>query len=155
MATPSNPDLDRVSSEMYKTWEKAMGAWWDEVLESPAFLGTVNKNLKHSADARGATTQAMDAWMTQMHLPTRDDIVRVARIASLLEDRLLAQEDLLLEMKDRLVAAEKEAVKARIEAAETRIALEDRLASVDAALRSLGTPGAPPAPVRRNAAKKS
>lgn len=127
-------EYTRASAEMFRTWEKAMGSWWDQVLEAPAFLGTVNQGMSGAAKARGAYTQAVDSLLEQAHLPTRQDLVRVARIATLLEDRLLAQEDLLLDMKDRLAVAEKDALKARIDAAETRVELSGKLDEVLARL---------------------
>jgi Tfp pilus assembly protein PilF len=109
--------------EMYNTWEKAMGAWWDQVLESPAFYDTV-KSVGPMAQARGQYRQAMDSALRELQLPTRDDVVRLTKIVTQVEDRLLAQEDLLLQVQDRLIAMEKESLKARIEAAEARIAAE-------------------------------
>jgi len=109
--------------EMYSTWEKAMGAWWDQVLESPAFYDTV-KSVGPVAQARGQYRQAMDSALRELQLPTRDDVVRLTKIVTQVEDRLLAQEDLLLQVQDRLIAMEREALKARIEAAEARIATE-------------------------------
>lgn len=165
-------DAARLSSEMYKTWEKAMGAWWDQVLETPAFLGAVNQNLAGAAKARGQWTSAVDQAMEQAHLPSRGDVVRMLKVATLLEDKLLAQEDLLLELRDRLDAAEREAIQARIEATEARIEARDTLRAVlarlDAALEPAAsaptgeppaasqqeTPASPAAPQRRRAPGK-
>lgn len=133
----------RASADLFRTWEKAMGAWWDQVLETPTFLGAVNDGMSGAARARGAYTRAMDEVLEQAHLPTRGDLVRVARIASLLEDRLLAQEDLLLRLEERLAEAEKEALRARIDAAEARVELGQKL---DELLRRLDA-----APARKGA----
>lgn len=148
MAT-STPDMDRFAAEAYKTWEKAMTTWWDQVLESPAFLGQMNQGLAGAASARGAYTRAVDQWMEQAHLPTREDIVRLLKICSQLEDRLLGQEDLLLELKDKLAAAEKEALEARVAAAEARVELRERLAALEARLAASPSGPAPVAPARR------
>lgn len=145
-ATPTDPhagptEYARMSSELFRTWEKAMGAWWDQVLETPSFLGSVNQNLGQTAKARGQWTQAVDAAMEQAHLPTRGDVVRTLRVVTLLEERLLAQEDLLLELKDRADRAEKEALEARIEAAEARIETRARLDQLLARVESLASAG--------------
>lgn len=114
-----------------------MSAWWDQVLQSPAFLNLLGESLATRTQARATYERAMDTAMDRMHLPNRKDIGRVARIATLLEERLLAQEDLLLEMKDELVEARRDAVRARIEAAEARLqgqreieALREQLAAL-------------------------
>jgi hypothetical protein len=135
-------DYTRASNELFRTWEKAMGAWWDEVLETPAFLGAVNAGMGANSKARGAYTAAVDKVLEQAHVPTRNDLIRVARIASLLEDRLLAQEDLLLDLRERLATAEKEALKARVEAAETRLELGSKLDLLLRRVEALGGPDA-------------
>lgn len=167
MSTEANgaPDFKKLSGEMYKQWEKAMTAWWDQVLESPAFLGAVNQGMTGATQGRGAYQKAVTQWMEQAHLPTRDDLIRLLRVSTLLEDRLLAQEDHLLELKDRLVRAEKEALEARIAAAEAQLAVQERLdavqAKLDALLAAVATPGAPagvgpsePAPSPRRARRE-
>ncbi len=140
--TGKTPDLSDMAQAFQQQWEQALTGWWDQVLESPAFLDAMGQGLSAGARARQQYEQAVDDNLTRMHLPTRADLTRVARIASLLEDRLLKVEDLLLELKDelseRVVAAEEEAVKARIEAAETKLELRERLASIEAKLAALG-----------------
>lgn len=123
----ATPDPSRLSGDLYRQWEKAMSGWWDQVLESPAFLGAVGQNLTANAQTRSAYEKAVDETMERMHLPTRQDMVRLAKVCTMLEDRLLAQEDILLELKDKLAASEREAIQARIEAAETRLELRERL----------------------------
>lgn len=140
MATESPngaPDLDKLSGELYRNWEKAMTSWWDQVLESPAFLGAMGQNLSAQAQARSTYERSVDDTMEKLHLPTRKDLVRVARIATLLEERLLAQEDLLLAMKDRLEEAERHAMQARVEAAEARLELRETLAALRAEVAAL------------------
>lgn len=150
MATDSDgaPDFKKLSGEMYRQWEKVMTAWWDQVLESPAFLQGVNQGMTGATQARGAWQKATNQWMEQANLPTRDDLVRLLRVATLLEDRLLAQEDLLLELKDRLQVAEKEALEARIAAAEAQLAVQGTLARIEAKVDGLAAPAAE-APARR------
>jgi len=136
--TGKTADFSDAARAFQQQWETALSGWWDQVLESPAFLDAMGQGLEHGARARQQYEQHVDDSLTRMHLPTRGDLTRVARIASLLEDRLLKVEDLLLELKDdlgeRLARAEEEAVKARIEAAETRLELRERLAALEARL---------------------
>jgi hypothetical protein len=127
-------DLSNLSAEMYKAWEKSMGAWWDQVLDTPEFLKAMGDGATASATARRQWEEGVDQTLTQWHLPTRGDLTRVARIASLVEDRLLQVEDQLLSLEDRLVAIEREALKARIESTEHLVALTERLAALEARL---------------------
>lgn len=156
MATANGtPDFTRLSGDLYRQWEKAMSGWWDQVLESPAFLGAVNENMAANADARGRYEKLVDETMEKMHLPTRQDVVRLAKVCTLLEDRLLAQEDLLLELKDKLGAMEREAIQARIEAAEARLELRETLAALQKtgvstpAVAASAPAATPPAPSRK------
>lgn len=125
MATAATPDMKKLGDELYGHWERAMGTWWDQVLESPAFLGAMGKNLEGTAKARGQYERSVDDTMEKLHLPTRGDLIRVARVSTLLEEKLLQQEDLVLELKDRLAGMEREVVQARIEAAEARLELRE------------------------------
>lgn len=134
MATSTPPDFDRLGDELYQHWASAMTQWWDATLESPAFLGAMGKNLEGGARARGQYEKAVDTSLERMHLPTRADLVRVARVASLLEERLLEQEDHVLDLKDRLARMEREVVEARIEAAEARLEVRETLAAIRASL---------------------
>ncbi len=122
-STATDGDFQKMQGDLYKTWEKSMGAWWDQVLESPAFHETI-KTVGPMAQARGQYRTAMDAALRELQLPTRDDVVRLTKIVTQVEDRLLAQEDLLLQVQDRLISMERETLKARIEAAEARIAAQ-------------------------------
>ncbi|MES2641439.1 MAG: hypothetical protein V4850_18250 [Myxococcota bacterium] len=114
-----------------------MGAWWDQVLQSPAFLGAMSENLAARTQARATYERTMEGAMDRMHLPTRKDIGRVARVATLLEERLLAQEDLLLSLKDQLAAAQRESVQARIDAAQARLELKEQLGQLREEIASL------------------
>jgi hypothetical protein len=119
----SSPEMNKLGDELYRHWERAMGSWWDQVLETPAFLGAMGQNLEAMANARGQYERAVDDTAERFHLPSRSDVVRVARVASMLEVRLLQQED-------QLARLEREAVQARIEAAEARIELRDTLVAL-------------------------
>ncbi|MCP4805825.1 MAG: hypothetical protein GY913_03285 [Proteobacteria bacterium] len=149
------PDPNRMHAEMYEAWEKAMGQWWDQVLDSPAFVKGMGEGLGAQAKARSTYEQHIDKSMEAMHLPTRNDLVRVAKICSLLEDRLLTLEDSLLELEDARIAAEKAALQARIEAAEARLAQTEALDAITAKLDALlaAQVASKPARTRKKATK--
>jgi hypothetical protein len=131
------PEFREMSQKLYAQWEKGMTAWWDQVLDNPAFLSTMGENAGATSKVKGAYAEAVEESLTRMHLPTRGDLVRVARIAALLEEKVLAVEDRLLSMSDTLGRIEKEAITARIEAAEARIEMRERLAALEARLAEL------------------
>jgi hypothetical protein len=135
-------DFSRMTNDMYKQWETAMTTWWDQVLENPTFLKSMGDNLSAHTRGRRAYEQAVDHGLERAHLPTRADLVRVARIASLLEEKVLAVEDQLLALKDQGTIIEKEALRARIEAAETREMLHEKLATLEAKIDALSAPKA-------------
>ncbi len=130
----SQPGRASLSEEMYRIWEQSMTQWWDQVLDSDTVLRSLGESLSAQTRARAQYEQSVDDTLTKMHLPTRSDVIRVAKIASMLEDRLLKQEDVLLELRDRMVELEKEALQARIEAAETRLELREALTALQARL---------------------
>lgn len=127
-------DLSKLTGEMYRQWEKSMAGWWDKVLESPDFLGALGQNVEAQAKARKAWETQVDRSMGELHLPSRSDVVRLARVASLLEDRLLSLEDRLLAMQDQLGRIEKDSLQARIDAAEALLTVQERLAGIEARL---------------------
>ena len=131
----------RWSNELYQSWERGMTAWWDRVLDAPEVLDALQETLAGQVKSRGAARAAGQRWMERMNLPTRDDLTRLTRVATLLEERLLSMEDQLLAMRDHLAAVEKESVRARIEAAETRLALTERLIELETRLAAKGGAG--------------
>ena len=141
-APSPSPDLGKLGDELYHHWERAMGSWWDQVLDTPGVLGAMGQGLGATARARGQYERSVDDTMQKLHLPTRGDVVRVAKIAGMLEERLLQHEDLVLELKDQVARLERETVVARIEAAEARLELRETLAALRADIGS--------APARRN-----
>ncbi len=128
------------TGELYTIWEQSMTRWWDQVLDSNATLKAMGEGLSAQSKARAGYESSVDDTLTRMHLPTRTDVIRLAKIASMLEDRLLSQEDVLLEVRDQLVEMEKVAIQARIEAAETRLEMRERLAELQARIDSLEAP---------------
>ncbi|RME26021.1 MAG: hypothetical protein D6798_07565 [Deltaproteobacteria bacterium] len=143
MAEPdsSNPgdgvDFARLSQDLYAQWESAVTAWWDTVLDSPDVLRASGDALGRLARARKQYEQAVDDNLTRLHLPTRSDLVRLTRIATLLEHRLVRFEDQLLEMQDKLAALEREALQARVDAAEARLEHREEMAALQARLDAL------------------
>jgi hypothetical protein len=129
------PDFSKMSNEFYKQWEGAMTRWWDQVLESPAFLDAMGKNASGYAKARSSYQKSMDELAEKMHVPGKGDVVRLARICTLLEEKLLKQEDELLVLQDKLAALEKELVQSRIEAAEARLEQRAALARIEQLLK--------------------
>ena len=125
------PDFSKMSNEFYKQWEGAMTRWWDQVLESPAFLDAMGKNASGYAKARSSYQKSMDDLAEKMHVPGKGDVVRLARICTLLEEKLLKQEDELLLLQDKLAVLEKELVQSRIEAAEARLEQRETLARIE------------------------
>ncbi len=144
-STADTIDFARMTQDMYAQWESAMTSWWDQVLDSPDFLGATGKGLSQAAGARRSYEKAVDEGLGRLHLPTRADLVRVARIATLLEERLLQVEDNLLAMRDQVSALEKETIQARVEAAEARLELRERLAAIQARLDAVEGAAAAPA----------
>jgi len=122
--------LSELTGSLYRTWEEAMEDWWGQALGSPAFRAAMAENMASHTQARGAYQHQVDRTMEQLHLPSRADLVRLTRIATLLEDRLLGMEDRLLGIEDRLEGleiqlgeVERELLKARLDAAEALVAL--------------------------------
>lgn len=128
------------SGEMYNIWERSMTQWWDQVLDSNTVLKAMGESLSAQTKARAGYEQSVDDTLTRMHLPTRSDVIRLAKIASMLEERLLSQEDVLLEVRDQLTEMEKVAIQARIEAAETRLEMRERLSELQARIDALEAP---------------
>ena len=142
------PDVKGLSEDLYQQWEKSMTAWWDQVLESPSFLDATNKNVAGMARMRARYEEQVDEQLMKLHLPTRGDMTRLARIATLLEKRLLEMEDTILELRDGMATRdaaiarlEKETIQARIEAAEARLELRAKLDELAARFEGAPTEG--------------
>lgn len=135
--SPPNFDYSQFTGDLYQQWEQGMSTWWDQVLENPQFLKALGGNLTMQSKARKAYEKKVDENLEKAHLPTRSDLVRVARIATLLEDKLLQIEDSVLDIKDHMGTVEKEALKARVEAGETRLSVDERLSAIESKLEAL------------------
>lgn len=161
--TPPFADFSAWTGQVVDQWEKGMTSWWDQVLESPAFLNQMGQSATAQARARRAYEDSVDETLKKLHLPTRDDVVRMTRIATLLEEKLLQVEDRLLEVQDELTATQKEVVKARIEAAEARLeqkadvaALSEQLTALRAQLEAVEAKVGPTkAPARKRTTRRT
>lgn len=135
--SPPFPDFSAFSGEAYAQWEKSMRTWWDTVLEDDQFLAASGKGLAGAARGRRMYEDAVDQGMAQMHLPSRSDLVRLTRVATLLEEKLLQVEDQLLELQDALGEAQRDALQARVEAAEGRLEQRAAIERLEAKLAAL------------------
>jgi len=129
--TNDTGDFSRLPEEMYKVWEQGMTNWWEQVLDSNVFLKAMGDNLSTQSHARAQYERSVDDTLTRLHLPSRADVLRLARIASMLEERLLRHEDLLLSVQDRSANQEKESIQARIASAEARLESRGQLEQLD------------------------
>ena len=118
-----------------------MAKWWEHTLASPGVLQAMGRGLGKSTEARAQYEHAVEERLQRLHLPTRGDLVRMTRIATLLEEKLLQQEDTILALRDEVAATRREALEARIEAAEARVELREALVALHAQLATLPTPG--------------
>jgi hypothetical protein len=122
---------------LFEEWEKSVASWWTTVLDDPAFVRGMGDALAGRGQAVAAMQENVDKAMEAWHLPSKRDLLRLSRVASLLEDRLVALEDQVGELGARLDRIEKDALKARIESAETRVMLEEKLGVIAAKLDRL------------------
>lgn len=119
-----------------------MARWWEQALSSPGVLQAMGRGLGRGTEARATYEHAVDERLQRLHLPTRSDLVRMTRIATLLEEKLLQQEDTILALRDELVTARREALQARIESAEARVELREALVAIQTQLSAIGEGGA-------------
>jgi hypothetical protein len=149
-------DLGKLSGEWYRQWEEGVSKWWDTVLDNPQFVKGMGDNLAQQSKARARWEEGVDKSLENMHLPSKKDLVRVARISSLLEDRVVGVEDQVLSLVDQLDRIEKETLKARVADAEAQLQLGDRLTAIESRLEHLISllEGDKPAAAARRGAKK-
>ncbi|MEQ1569180.1 MAG: hypothetical protein ABMA64_26325 [Myxococcota bacterium] len=133
----------------FREWERSVAAWWNTVLDDPAFVRGMGDAMAGRSQVAQQVQEGVDRTLDAWHLPSKRDLVRVAHIASLLEDRLVGLEDTVADLTERLDRIEKEALRARIDAAEVRLMLDQRLDAIDAGLARLSAPPAKPAPRKR------
>jgi hypothetical protein len=104
--------------------------WWDTVLDDPAFVASMGEQVAGAAQLRAAWEEGVDQTMQRMHLPAKKDVVRIARIASLLEDRMVSLEDRMDTLGDRLARIEREVLQARVDAAEALVRIDEALSAI-------------------------
>lgn len=124
-----------------ESWSKSM----EQVLSSEDFAAAAGRMVARYADAQEALRKAAESTSDQLHLPTKDDLARLAELVINLERKLDAVADQLFE-----------AVKPRPEtpSSEAWAQISERLAALEAAVQAfVSTPN--PAPAAAPAAKET
>jgi len=105
-----------------ESWSKSM----EQVLSSEDFAAAAGRMVARYADAQEALRQAAEATSDQLHLPTKDDLARVAELVLNLERKIDAATDQLFEL-----------AKSRPEfpSPEVWVQVSDRLAALEAAVQ--------------------
>jgi chromosome segregation ATPase len=139
-----NTEGDGLRERLQKQGEETLGQLAAQLLESPL----VHKALAGAFDAREKATQAQEAAMGALNLPSAADLERLTRRVRSLSQRLEGIEDGVDKLDERLAAL-------------PGAGIEDRLAGIEAALEKLGSEvealrkKLPATPPKRAAAKKS
>jgi len=144
-----NETPDGLRERLQKQGEETLGQLAAGLLESPL----VHKALAGAFDAREKATQAQEAAMGALNLPSAADLERLTRRVRSLSQRLEGIEDGVDKLDERLAAL-------------PGASIEERLGGIEAALEKLGNevealrkklPATPPkrAAPKRAAAKKS
>ncbi len=113
-----------------ESWSKSM----EQVLSSEDFAAAAGRMVARYADAQEALRKAAESTSDQLHLPTKDDLARVAELVLNLERKVDAATDQLFEL-----------AKSRPEFPSTDVwnQLSDRLAALEAAVQKfLSSPAA-------------
>lgn len=144
-----NTEGDGLRERLQKQGEETLGQLAAGLLESPL----VHKALAGAFDAREKATQAQEAAMGALNLPSAADLERLTRRVRSLSQRLEGIEDGVDKLDERLAAL-------------PGAGIEERLGGIEAALEKLGNevealrkklPATPPkrAAPKRAAAKKA
>ncbi|MEL6342606.1 MAG: hypothetical protein AAFV53_05700 [Myxococcota bacterium] len=112
---------------LFTQWQANMAQWWQQALNLP----------QPPAQVRDRYELLVDATLQQMHLPSRTDLTRLARITDRLQALLSQQNNERYVLQEHIARLEKEVVQARIEAVESRLALRDQLQSIEQRLASV------------------
>jgi CRP-like cAMP-binding protein len=140
-----NDPNDGLRERLQKQGEDALGQFAQQLMESPL----VHRALAGAFDAREKATQAQEAAMGALNLPSAADLERLTRRVRSLSQRLEGIEDGVDRVDERLAALPSSGI-------------EERLGGIEAALEKLGNevealrkklPATPPP--RRTAAKKA
>jgi hypothetical protein len=143
-----NDPNDGLRERLQKQGEDALGQFAQQLFESPL----VHRALAGAFDAREKATQAQEAAMGALNLPSAADLERLTRRVRSLSQRLEGIEDGVDRLDERLAAV------ARVEA---ESGIEERLGGIEEALQKLGNEvealrkKLPATPPRRAAAKKA
>ncbi|WP_445149141.1 hypothetical protein [Baekduia sp. Peel2402] len=144
-----NTEGDGLRERLQKQGEETLGQLAAGLLESPL----VHKALAGAFDAREKATQAQEAAMGALNLPSAADLERLTRRVRSLSQRLEGIEDGVDKLDERLAAL-------------PGAGIEERLGGIEAALEKLGNevealrkklPATPPkrAAPKRAAAKRA
>jgi CRP-like cAMP-binding protein len=140
-----NDPNDGLRERLQKQGEDALGQFAQQLMESPL----VHRALAGAFDAREKATQAQEAAMGALNLPSAADLERLTRRVRSLSQRLEGIEDGVDRLDERLAALPGSGI-------------EERLGGIEAALEKLGNevealrkklPASPP--TRRATAKKA
>jgi hypothetical protein len=116
-----------------ESWSKSM----EQVLSSEDFAAAAGRMVARYADAQEALRQAAEATSDQLHLPTKDDLARVAELVLNLERKIDAATDQLFELAQSRPELPSPDVWAQI---------SDRLAALETAFQKFVSTPAPIVP---------
>jgi chromosome segregation ATPase len=143
-----NDPNDGLRERLQKQGEDALGQFAQQLLESPL----VHRALAGAFDAREKATQAQEAAMGALNLPSAADLERLTRRVRSLSQRLEGIEDGVDRLDERLAALPGSGIEERLGGIEQ--ALEKLGNEVEALRKKLGAGGSA-SPPRRAAAKKA
>jgi chromosome segregation ATPase len=153
------PDNDGLRGRLQKQGEETLGRVAQELLESSLVHGALAKAF----DAREKASQAQEAAMGALNLPSAADLERLTRRVRSLSQRLEGIEDGVDRLDERLASLPGAGIDQRLAGIETSLArlvgeveaLRERLpAPAPTAPEAPTKPEAPPATPRRRAAPK-
>ncbi len=113
-----------------ESWSKSM----EQVLSSEDFAAAAGRMVARYADAQEALRKAAESTSDQLHLPTKDDLARVAELVLNVERKVDAATDQLFELAKS---------RPELPSADVWAQISDRLAALEAAVQKLvSTPAA-------------
>jgi chromosome segregation ATPase len=149
MSEPAENDPnDGLRERLQKQGEDALGQFAQQLIESPL----VHRALAGAFDAREKATQAQEAAMGALNLPSAADLERLTRRVRSLSQRLEGIEDGVDRLDERLATLPGSGIEERLGGIEA--ALEKLGNEVEALRKKLGAGGSASSP-RRAAAKKA
>jgi hypothetical protein len=109
-----------------ESWSKSM----EQVLSSEDFAAAAGRMVARYADAQEALRQAAEATSDQLHLPTKDDLARVAELVLNLERKIDAATDKLFELSES---------RPTLPSPEVWTHIADRLAALEVAVKTFAS----------------